>query len=153
MMGAIRPFPIIEYARKIGKNTAEFTAIDFVKFMKWWMKQPIRKDLAMVDFKKHLKKNESDWRNNMNDKAKNKFPVDQEMVDESEVEEMTEEMMQEQTDSTEVVCELGLTKKDVQALVWGLGELLSTYNFSESLEIGETLANLKEALDGVELGE
>lgn len=145
-----RPFPIVEYARKIGKSTADFTAIDFVNFMKWWMKQPIRKDLIMVDFNKHLKKNGFEA---SQQKKHGKFPVDQEMVDESEVEEMTEEMMQDEADSTEVVCELGLTKKDVQALVWGLNELLTTYDFHEWSEVGETLTNLKEALDGVELEE
>lgn len=43
-----RPYPIVEYAHMIGKSTADFTMGDFVKYMKWWMKQPQRKDLITV---------------------------------------------------------------------------------------------------------
>jgi hypothetical protein len=36
----------------IGKNTAELTASDMSKFMKWWMQQPIREDLYDMKKKK-----------------------------------------------------------------------------------------------------
>jgi hypothetical protein len=32
-------YPIVEYARLIGKNTADFTVMDMEKFMKWYMSQ------------------------------------------------------------------------------------------------------------------
>jgi len=32
-------YPIVEYARLIDKNTADFTVTDMGKFMKWYMLQ------------------------------------------------------------------------------------------------------------------
>lgn len=51
-----RADPIIEYSRMIGKNTAELTASDMSKFMKWWMGQPIREDLVDMRKKKQIAK-------------------------------------------------------------------------------------------------
>lgn len=133
-----RPFPIVEYARKIGKNTAEFTAVDLSNFMKWWMKQPLRKDLVM----------KNTFKQQGVITGRKTFQTMEEAGIE-EVEELTEEHEAEEAASNEVVVELGLTKKDIQALVWGLGELLNTYDFHEFSEVGESLTNLKTSLDKV----
>lgn len=120
-----RPFPIIEYARQIGKNTAEFTASDLSRFMRWWMKQPMREDLM----KKYV--SEQDFR------------IAQQESQEAEQE------VEGEVDNNEVIAELGLTRKDVDALIWGLNELLRTYDFHEWSVTGESLQGIKEALEGV----
>lgn len=172
-----RPPPIIEYAHKIGKNTAEFTASDFAKFMRWWMKQPVREDLVMVDFKKALMNRKGAQTGRMQGKPGTVKEVittkdvetiviknnkkyaseqdyrlsvqDQEQVDDGEAQEALEEAQQEEVDSTEVIAELGLTRKDVDALSWGLKELLTTYDFHEWSDVGERLQGIKDVLEGV----
>ena len=132
-MGEQRPFPIVEYAHKIGKNTKDFTANDMVQFTRWWLKQATRKDiLAMETQKTFLTKSNQTFK-----QFKEKYvgPVEEEAVVEN----------QEQ----EVVCEIGLTQEDVDALTWGLNELITTYDFSEHEEVGTILENLLEALKGV----
>jgi len=39
-------YPLVQFAQKIGKNTADLTVNDLVAYMKWWLKQPIRKDIV-----------------------------------------------------------------------------------------------------------
>jgi hypothetical protein len=124
-------YPMVEYAHKIGKNTADFTTSDMVNFTKWWMKQPLSKEFIM-----------STKNNKYNQAVKSRVPVDVEQVDDSVVEELVEESQQEQ----EVVVEIGLTQQDINALLWGLETLLAEYDFSEMQEVEESLSSLSEAL-------
>lgn len=48
-------YPIVEYAHKIGKNTADFTSMDMMRFNAWWMKQP-RKGVVEAEIKQRLKR-------------------------------------------------------------------------------------------------
>ena len=148
-MGEQRPFPIVEYAHKIGKNTKDFTANDMVQFTKWWLKQATRKDiLAMSSFKQEgarTRRMEGKKGTLIEFQKRYCAPADIEQIDPSEAQELAEKQEQEQ----EVVCEIGLTQEDVDALVWGLNELITTYDFSEHEEVGTTLGNLLEALKGV----
>ena len=131
-----RPYPLIEFARSIQKNTAEFTLGDFAKYMKWWMKQPQRKDLLAMS-KKYT------------DAIKSRVPVDVEQVDDSIADEEREKY-QEHGDIDAVVAELQLTQTDVDALLWGITQLLEQYDFSQMIEIGVSLVSMKEGLEGVE---
>lgn len=119
-----RPFPIVEYAHKIDKNTADFTVNDLVAFMKWWTKQPVRKDILAMkqEYQKSVGKK----------------------VNKPEVEEAQEEQKAE----GEVVAELGLTQLDVDALKWALGVIIEEYDMSES-GYGQPLVDLKESLDSM----
>lgn len=122
-----RPFPIVEYAHKINKNTAEFTVNDLVAFMKWWVKQPVRKDILAMrnEYKKSLGKK-----------------VDQENIDDGEAEETQEEQ-------SEAVIELGLAQIDVDALKWALSRVIEDYELKGSA-YGKPLLDLKQQLDGLE---
>ena len=121
-----RPYPLIEFARSIQKNTAEFTLADFAKFMKWWMKQPQRKDLLTMS-KKYT------------DAMKSRVPVNVEQQEHGDVDAVVA-----------VVAELQLTQTDVDALLWGITQLLEQYDFSQMIEIGVSLVSMKEGLEGVE---
>jgi hypothetical protein len=145
-----KPEPIIEYAHKIGKNTAEFTVKDLVAFTRWWMQQPVRKDLfnnkggsgmkseltpaQRVEYEKDKAKVQEYYRkqreNNM------KTPVDVNQIDDSEAQE-------------EVVAELGLTKKDVEALKWVINQIFIDYDMNEH-EYGASLQGINEVLEEVE---
>lgn len=198
-----RPYPIVEYAHIIGKNTADFTMGDFVKYMKWWMKQPVRKDLVKVtpeqrkvyenDVKKAQKyfqkypekakavsefiaecenKHKPKGEKNMIIKSKAKAvpavaeeqeemeelvfdDMDTEEEDvvngEDEMNERVAKDIVEEEDVTteeETVANLELTRQDVDALIWGIGQLFEDYDLSEH-EMGATLASLKEVLAGI----
>ena len=122
-----RPFPIVEYAHKINKNTAEFTVNDLVAFMKWWTKQPVRKDILTM-------------RNEYKKTVGNK--VDQNNIDDGEAEEAVEEQ-------SEAVIELGLTQLDIDALKWALSRIMEDYELKGS-SYGKPLLDLKQQLDGIE---
>ena len=123
-------YPIIEYSHIINKNTAEFTLKDFAGFMKWWIKQPVREDLMSKKSGSYNKAMES------------RIPVDVEQIDDGEVQELAEQVV-----SDEIVADMGLTQIEVDALSWGIGELLGTYDFSEMLEVGEALTKLGQELE------
>lgn len=127
-----KPFPIIEYAHKIKKNTAEFTVNDLVAFMKWWVKQPVRKDILAM-------KNEYVQKNKSSNKK-----VDQEMIDDGEAIEEQEEAQEESA----VVAEMTLTQLEVDALKWALGEIFANYDLDES-EYNAPLTEMKESLDSL----
>ena len=40
-------YPIVEYSHMIGKNTADFTVTDLVKFTKWWVSLEIKEENKM----------------------------------------------------------------------------------------------------------
>lgn len=124
------PYPMVVYAHKIGKNTADFTTSDMVNFTRWWMKQPLDKEFMMSANKNTYKKN------NISEEA-----------------EQFKKAMDEVATEQEVVVEIGLTQQDINALVWGINELLTDYNFSGMQEVGESLINLGEVLNPLAEGE
>lgn len=171
----MRPAPIIEYAHKIGKNTAEFTVKDLVGFMKWWMKQPPRKDLmeatpaqiatykadvAKVQkyFKEQKMSKTSQYNNAMRSRLGNRNEpsarltsnqvVDVEQADDSVAMEMSEEMMAEEVVSEETVCSMELTKTDVEALLWAINEIFENYELAGTVH-EKSLKDLQEGLSGV----
>ena len=148
-------YPIIEYSHIINKNTAEFTLKDFAGFMKWWMKQPGKtimegtpqqqetyyKDVAAM---KQWRKEEAMSKNNkykdaMNSRLPNEFkPIDiGELVSDLEISEKEQE----------IVADMTLTQQDVDALAWGLGQLLDMFDYSEMPEVGNSLLRLETDLE------
>lgn len=117
-------YPIIEYAHLINKNTAEFTLSDFSKFMKWWMKQPIREDMV----------------------GKQGYEAAMQSRSPEYVEPIEEEQMGV-TIGNEIVADMGLTQQDIDALSWGIGQLLNMFDFSEMPEVEDSLTKLGEELE------
>lgn len=137
-----RPYPIIEYAHMIGKNTADFTVQDFIKFTKWWAGQEIREDLInmtpaqRIGYEKDLK-------------AMKKFRDAQtSRLSAEKTYECVEEDREEAQVENEIIVEMGLARLDVEALKFALGQILTDYEMSEH-EYGASLLSLKEALEGV----
>jgi len=163
-MGIMEDYPIVEYAHKIGKNTAEFTASDMARFMRWWMKQPQRKDILAMKITKDNKTGKGKGGFEKFQQNKKQQVVEQDVVEQDgELEEVTfdegmgvleegevvEEEVVEQ--DIKVVVEIGLTKGDVEALKWGIEQLLETFDFSEMQDVGMNLTGLQEVLNGIEL--
>ena len=119
-------YPIIEYAHSINKNTAEFTLKDFAGFMKWWMKQPVREDL--------MSKKSGSYTKAM----------------ESRTVELTTEDIETVIIGDEIVADMGLTQTEVDALSWGITQLLGIFDFGddeEMLRIGDALTKLGQELE------
>jgi phosphosulfolactate synthase (CoM biosynthesis protein A) len=129
-----RPFPLVEYAQKIGKNTAELTAADMAKYMLWWMKQQPRKDILQMA-KSYTTKKYKD--------AQTSRLAEQGI--ESPINDGEEEIV---IHADETVCEMGLTKVDVDALLWALNEIFKEYDI-EGTPYEASLKGLQEALKGV----
>jgi hypothetical protein len=156
-----RPFPLIEYAQKIGKNTADFTVKDMINFTKEWVRQEIREDLVKMTPEQREEYNRDivnmkQWRGEqgmsknsqkMKDAATSRLSVnlnDQELIDDGMAIEAQEESEQE----NEVVCEIGLTKTDIEALLWALHEIFENYDLTGTVH-DLALKGLQEALEGV----
>lgn len=123
-------YPLVEYAHKIGKNTAEFTASDMAKFTVWWMKNPQRQDILkaiQTQQKRATKIGERLMKNRIEDQ--------------NTVEEVEQE--------SEVLCSLELTKVDIDALLFSISRTFEDYDM-EGHEYGASLSGLKEGLKGVE---
>lgn len=130
----VRPYPIIEYAHKIGKNTAEFTTKDLTEYMKWWLKQPQREDLIKMtpeqkkvydaDIAKMKKLREEGARVN------GETEVVEEVVD-------------------KIVCSMELTRQDVNALLFSIERTFADYEMDEKHSHTISLLSLKEGLEGV----
>lgn len=159
-------YPIVEYAHKIGKNTADLTASDMVKFMLWWMKQSPRKDLLKVTPKQREVYNKdvaamNKWRGEGDMAKNNKYndamtsraqgQLNDELVGDSEImdneEVVSEEVVSETSEA--VICSMELTKIDVDALLFAISIVLEDYEMTEH-EYGVSLSSLKEGLMGVE---
>ena len=115
-------YPIIEYAHSINKNTAEFTLKDFAGYMKWWMKQPVREDL--------MNKKSGSYNRAMESRA---------------LVELTTYDIETVIIGDEIVADMGLTQTEVDALSWGITQLLGIFDFGddeEMLRIGEALTKL-----------
>lgn len=135
-----RPYPIIEYARSINKNTAEFTLKDFAVYMKWWLKQQPRKDL--INMKSNYKQDLAAMQKYRKEQTEE---VEVEIIQDEEVEETKEEIEEV---SEDVVCTMGLTKEDVTALLFAINRVFEDYEMSTH-EYGTSLAGIKEGLEGV----
>jgi len=137
-------YPIVKYARMIKKNTAEFTANDMAKFMKWWVKQPTDKGvLAMGRTIKAQSKKEITV-DKGNGKSRTKVTLNElKDVDMSDVEmESNEEQVVE-----EAVLDLALTQQDIDALIWGIETLLREFTYEGEMEsTKETLQSFLEAI-------
>jgi len=135
----MKPFPLVEYAKSIGKNTAEFTLKDFAAYMKWWLKQKPREDILKMgaNYKADLA-------------AMQKFRVEGTMgkADTSEIEIIAEE--ETAAGGEEVVCEMGLTKQDIEALLFSINRTFEDYDMEESNPYTVSLKNLKEGLEGTQ---
>ena len=120
-------YPIIEYSHMIEKNTAEFTLKDFAGFMKWWMKQKPREDLMSKKSGSYTKAMES-------------------RTVELTTEDIETVVIKQEA---EIVADMGLTQTDIDALSWGITELLGAYDFSEMLEVGDALTKLGQELESL----
>jgi hypothetical protein len=138
----MKPFPLIEYAQSIGKNTAEFNLKDFAGYMKWWLKQKPREDILKMgaNYKQDLA-------------AMQKFraeatvgKVDPSQMEDGEAQEISEVVMEEET---EVMCSMELTKQDVEALLFSIERTFSDYNMEAEHPHTISLAGLKKGLEGV----
>jgi hypothetical protein len=132
-------YPLVEYAQKIGKNTAELTANDMAKFTVWWMAQQPRKDiLAMA--KSYTTKKYQD--------AQTSRLAEQGI--ESPINDGEEEIVIH--NENEIVCTMELTQRDVEALKWALKCVLVDYSFEDAKNsiIETSLKSLLEGVEGVE---
>jgi len=139
----MKPFPLVEYAQSIQKNTAELTTSDMVAFMKWWLKQKPRKDLINVTPKQQITYNKDVTAMNKYRAAQHsRLPIEiLEQGIESPINDGEEEIV---IHTDEIVCSMDLTQMDVSSLIWGLETLLNEYDLEEN-EIGVSLKGL---LDG-----
>ena len=149
-----RPPPIIEYARKIGKNTAEFTVRDLQKFMQWYIKQPPRKDYmeataAQRKMYEEDKKKVQEYHKEQN-MANNKQYTNamKSRLTSNQVEDMANVVMEEETPAEEIVCSMELTQIDVEALLWALHEIFENYDLTGSVH-DLALSNLQKGLQGM----
>ena len=142
----VREYPIIEYAQKIGKNTAEFTVKDLAAFMKWWLKQAPREDLILVNSQQQAEYNKDLIAMNKYRAAQHsRLPIEVlEQGIESPINDGEEEIV---IHADEIVCTMELNRKDVEALKWAIGAAMNDYNADEETEV--TLKGLLEALEGV----
>ena len=156
-------YPIVEYAHLINKNTADFTASDMGKFMKWWIKQPDKEErergilnqLQRVnEIHNEIKtfKKEDIMGKSMNTKKFQDAQMSrlngqnvQEVV--GEIEEMEGVEMEEETQE-EIVCNLGLTKLDVTALLFCISQIFEDYEMTEH-KYEASLLSVKEGLESV----
>jgi hypothetical protein len=129
-----RPFPLVEYAKTIGKPTQELTAADMAKFMTWWMKQPIREDIISMGRKHNISSFQQ---------AQTSRLAEQGI--ESPINNGEEEIVIHE--DTEIVCSMELTKVDVKALIWAIGVAMNDYNVDGEMEV--SLKSLLEGLEGV----
>lgn len=154
-----RPYPIVEYAHKIGKNTSEFTTKDLDAYMKWWMKQKPRRDILegtpaqKATYKKDVE-NMNKFRAAQTSRLPKSLADPISYEEDAVVEEMQEEVAQGKfaADSVvvgeEMVCSMELTRLDVEALKFVLGRIFEDYEM-EGHEYGASLSSLKESLEGV----
>lgn len=144
-----RPYPIVEYAQKIGKNTAELTVNDLGKFMQWWMKQKPRKDLLKLTPEQRTQYNKdvaamNKFRAAQTSRLNSNQVIDMDQADDSIAEEMAEELAVEE----EIVCSMELTALDVKALLFAIARVCEDYEMTGH-EFEASLQSLQEGLNGV----
>ena len=105
----------------------------------------------LVKYARMMNKNTAEF--NLSDFAKYmkwwmKQPVDFKMLEEIKREEI--KRMNSKTSkqiNNEIVVEMGLTQVDIDALSWGIKQLLEVFDFSEMREIGDSLITLEKSLE------
>lgn len=153
-------YPLVEYAKSIGKNTAEFTTVDMVNFTKWWMGQP-NKVQVESNIKAQLGRAQQIHNQSQLDKKEDKnmsrryntaaFQAAQtsrlaERGIESPINDGQEEIIIHE--ENEVVCSMDLTKDDVAALLFCIHRTFADYEM-EGHEYQASLESLKVGLEGV----
>ena len=120
---------IIAYAHKINKNTAEFTVKDLCAFMKEWMRQPTKQEIAKMTPAQRAEYNK--------DLANMKKWREEEIIAKKKKEEMMKntEVAQDEVgaEEAEIVVEMGLTQEDINAFVWALKQVIDNYDLTGSL--------------------
>ena len=137
MIAGVRPYPIVEYAHLIHKNTAEFTVKDLAGFMRWWVGQPERKDLLNMSRKYDAA---------MKSRLTSEQVADIEQADDAIAEDMLQQMGE---DECQIICEMGLTQVDIDALLWALNVVNGEYALLIDDPMGNSLLNLKESLEAL----
>lgn len=134
-------YPIVQYAKMIGKNTAEFTASDMARFTIWWMGQDMKKYQSEQDFRiarqqeeyevitmdEFIQKNNKQTQNKLEQKVQQEIAVKKK--------------------DTTIVCEMGLTKQEVDSVKWVFKCWLQQYKKHEYSEYRESIEGLMEALE------
>jgi hypothetical protein len=126
---------LIEYAHKIGKNTADFTVNDLAAFMKEWMRQPTKQEIAKMTPQQRAEYNKD---------VANMKKWKEEEAEQKALKAAVEVVHDEET-APEVVAEMGLTQKDVNALVWALEQIFENYDLTDT----EQEASLTELHNGL----
>ena len=142
----MRPYPIIEYSHKIGKNTAEFTLKDFAQYMTWWLKEKPRKDImeATEAQRNTYKKDVEAMKQWREDEAMAKK---EDKRKEEEKEEEKEEVGSG-SEGEEVVCSMELTRTDIKALIFSIERTFADYEMEEDYVYTISLKGTLEGLQG-----
>lgn len=115
-------YSIVEFAHMIGMNTADFGIKEMSAYTKWWMKQPVREDIVGK---------QQSYKAAMQSRALEHY--DPEQVSEDE--------------EIRIVADMGLTQQDIDALEWGIRQLLEMFDFSELPEHESSLKKLGDELE------
>lgn len=150
-------YAMVEYAHIIGKNTAEFTIKDLTGFMKWWLGRPV-KEVVVEGTTAQRKVYEEDV------KRMKQWKEDQKMskhTTKSYQDAQTSRLAERGIESpindgeeeiiihpeNEVVCEIGLTKMDITALLFSITRTYADYDV-EGTEYDNSLKSIQEVLEG-----
>jgi glutamate-1-semialdehyde aminotransferase len=115
---------MVEYAKSIGKNTAEFTTKDMANFTKWWMGQPQKEEILQAIKKQQKRAGQV-------------------------VKQLNTEDVKMENQEEEAVCSMELTRVDVEALLWAINEIFENYDLTGTPH-DWALKSLQEGLQGVE---
>ena len=129
-------YPLVIYAHKIGKSTAEFTTMDMVNYTKWWINEQPRKDILSMA-KKYVTKSFQD--------AQTSRLAEQGI--ESPINDGEEEIVVHE--DSKVVCSMDLTRNDVVALLFSIERTMADYEMEAEHPHTISLTQLKEGLEGV----
>jgi len=143
MQVASRPYPLIEYAHKIGKNTADFTVNDLAAFMKWWLKEKPRKDLLKVTPEQRVGYNKDLAAMNKHREEEKVRKHTTKKFEDAQTSRLAERGIESPINDgeeeiiihpeNEVVCELALSRVDVDAMLWALNEIFENYDLTGTI--------------------
>ena len=149
-------YPIVQYAHKIGKNTADLTTMDMVHFTKWWVSQPQSVEVlqamkaqqqraAKIGKEIQSYKKEDNMAKHTTTSYKNaQMSRLAEWGNESPINDGQEEIIV----LNKTICSIDLVKTDVDDLIWGLEALLNEYDLEEH-RAGITFKSLLQGLKEV----
>lgn len=152
-------YPIVQYAHKIGKNTADLTTMDMVHFTKWWVSQPQSVEVlqamkaqqqraAKIGKELQLNRKEDNMAKHTTTSYKNAQTSRlAERGIESPINDGQEEIVMHGEE--EVICSMELTKADVAALLFSISRTFEDYNMAEDHPHTISLSSLKEGLEGI----